>query len=91
MHRVLNYIQTIEQLRGRLIGRTPAFGAGYHGSSPCPGAKFLLEVSAPGYLWKLSARSVGKPGASFLHHSQKFAGIFRNDVGFLRSERFQMD
>src|ERR1700743_546018 len=28
------------QFRGRLIGRTPAFGAGYHGSSPCPGAIF---------------------------------------------------
>ena len=34
------------QFRGRLIGRTPAFEAGYHGSSPCPGANFLF-VFAP--------------------------------------------
>src|SRR5450432_4046342 len=32
----LNRFDTL--LRGRLIGRTPDFESGYHGSSPCPGA-----------------------------------------------------
>ena len=34
--------------RGRLIGRTPAFGAGYSGSSPDPGTNFLPYSSLPG-------------------------------------------
>jgi hypothetical protein len=34
----------LKVFRGRLIGRTPAFGAGYHGSSPCPGANFFSDL-----------------------------------------------
>ena len=33
-------------LRDRLIGRTPAFGAGYPGSSPGPGANLILDFFA---------------------------------------------
>jgi hypothetical protein len=42
----VEFARFFTQFRGRLIGRTPAFEAGYHGSSPCPGATFLFVLWA---------------------------------------------
>ena len=39
LHPLLHFLRL---LRGSAIGSTPAFGAGYPGSSPGPGANFLI-------------------------------------------------